>query len=442
MKNVTRSGWGRTSTSKSICYDVGEFSQTLSKLPGESGLPIGLGRSYGDTGINSDGVYWSSEFEKELKIDVLTRVARCGAGVTIGELERASAALGLFPPVVPGTEFVTIGGAIASDIHGKSHVTQGSIGNHISEIILLDSHGRTIALSPYGASADKFWATVGGLGLTGIILSATLRLVQIETSYVTVIEKRAESLKEILKTLTELDEEYLYTVAWISLSNKFGCRGIVSAANHSKMSELSPRQKKHFLFFGSPLKIQLPDVFPSFTINSFTTKIFNAVWFRKPLKNGVFPLRSFLHPLDSIGNWNYIYGKTGFIQYQVQIPFRNEECLFELVDELNALGVPNFLGVLKKFGNTTKSFLSFPAPGWTLALDFPAENKTLLEKLSGFDEKLGKLGGRVYLSKDSTLTRDNFREMYPNYTKWLAIKREMDSIKYWQSDQARRLGLN
>ena len=441
MKIISRSGWGRTSTTNSACYEVSELARTASKLPGASGLPIGLGRSYGDTGINSEGVYWSTDFEKDLKIDVAERVAHCGAGVTIGELERAAGALGLFPPVVPGTEFVTIGGAIASDIHGKSHVSYGSIGNHISEVLLLDSFGRTITLSPDGDSSDKFWATVGGLGLTGIIVSATLRLIPIETSYVTVIEKRVHSLKEMLKILAELDEKYLYTVAWIGLSKKYGCRGIVSAANHSKIGELSARQKKRHLSFGRPLKIRLPDLFPSFIINSLTTKIFNTFWFRKPLKSGVHPLRSFLHPLDSIGNWNYIYGKNGFVQYQVQIPFRYEQYLFELIDELNNLGVPSFLGVLKKFGGSTKSFLSFPAPGWTLALDFPTGNKMLLEKLSHFDEKLSKLGGRVYLSKDSRLARECFQEMYPDYPKWLAIKRELDPTHYWQSDQARRLGL-
>lgn len=440
MKIIEHQGWGGTHKSKSECYEINEFNLDIRRIT-KSGLPIGLGRSYGDSSINSSGAYYSLANKKNIKIDTLNKTAKCEAGATIGDLERSAIKLGLFPPTVPGTEFVTIGGAIASNIHGKSHHIAGSFGNSVTEITIFTSDGKTLKLSPIGTSKEEFWATVGGMGLTGVITEATIKLKEVETAYVQVDEQRANNLSELMELIREFDKKYLYTVAWIDLSGEFSGRGKVLGANHATLEQLPKKFRKHPLDIDKPKKFSIPKIFSLNFINIFTVSIFNKVWFNKPLKSGVFKIRSFLHPLDSVKYWNRVYGKNGLIQYQLQISFENEFFLEEVLAELKKNNIPSFLGVLKKFGNSDNSFLGFPAPGWTLSLDIPAEYKYKLECLDRLTQRLCQLSGRLYLTKDSVLKEIDFNSMYPKKDEWKKIKNKLDPHNYWQSDQGLRLRL-
>lgn len=440
MKIIEHRGWGRTHKSKSECYETSEFNSDIRSIT-KTGLPIGLGRSYGDSSINSSGAYYSLANNKNIKIDTLNKTAKCEAGATIGDLERSAIKHGLFPPTVPGTEFVTIGGAIASNIHGKSHHIAGSFGSTVTELTLLTSAGKTLKLAPTGTKTDEFWATVGGMGLTGVITEATIKLKEVETAYVQVEEQRASNLSELMELLREFDKKYLYTVAWIDLSGEFFGRGKVLGGNHAALEQLPRKFKKHPLDFDKPKEFSMPEIFPSNSINRLTVSIFNKIWFNKPLKNGVYKIRSFLHPLDSAKNWNRIYGKNGLIQYQLQISFENEFFLEEVLSELKINNISSFLGVLKKFGNSDNSFLGFPAPGWTLSIDISAGNKHNQDFLDRLTQSICELSGKVYLTKDSVLKEIDFNSMYPKKDEWKKIKWKMDPYNYWQSDQGKRLGL-
>jgi len=440
MRKHNQKGWGKTHSSTSLCYTSQEFNEKL-RSKTKSGLPIGLGRSYGDSSINSQGVYFEVDSSKKIEINEEEMYATCSAEVSIGELERAAIKRGFFPPAVPGTEFVSIGGAIASNIHGKSHHISGSFGASVIELDLFTSNNETLKLTPSGVNSKYFWATIGGMGLTGIITQAKIKLNRIESSYVVVEEKRAKNLEQLLDLVKDFDKKYLYTVAWIDLSGSYSGRGIVSGGNHAKISDLNLKLRKEPLLIKNPGKFMIPDLFPTWFINSFTVKIFNYCWFKKPLQNGQQHIRKFLHPLDSARKWNNIYGKSGLIQFQFQIPYGEEKFLRKVLNMLQENKVASFLGVLKSFGHGDQSFLGFPQPGWTLAVDFPAKRTDLWPKIKTLMQEIAKINGRVYLTKDSILEEQEFNEMYKKNKEWIRIKSEIDPFKYWRSDQGARLGL-
>jgi decaprenylphospho-beta-D-ribofuranose 2-oxidase len=438
MRSAIRSGWGLEKKVNTVEGSSTEFNATTK---GDSGVPVGLGRSYGDSALNSKGQSWNALDHKHIEIDVATGMATVGAGASIGELERAAIPFGLFPAVVPGTEFVTIGGAIAADVHGKSHHKYGTFTRHVIGFKLLNARGEIKEISATNSSSDTFFATSGGMGLTGLILEAKIQLIPIKTSYFQVHEKRACSLNALISTINEFDRNFDYTVAWIDFSGKYKGRGIVSGGNHANASELPKRLAKVPLKNRAPRRITLPKIFPSSTINRFSVRLFNEFWYRKPVAKGYVHASKFLHPLDPIQKWNRIYGKRGFLQYQFVVPLGAEHFIEEVLNELKAIRAPSFLSVLKKFEGLKGPFLSFPMPGWTLAIDMPIGIKGLTETLTRLDSKVIALGGRVYLAKDSRVSREDFQKMYPEYAAWLKIKNRMDPENYWQSDQGRRLGL-
>lgn len=441
MKQTERHGWGRNFHTRNEILEVREILPRGLKSIGSTGLAVGLGRSYGDSSLNSEGVYWSSLSSKKITIDAKNKIATCEAGATIGDLETESLKFGLFPPVVPGTQFVTIGGAAASNIHGKSHSHYGSFGNHVTEIELLDSNLVSHLLYPEGETSDKFWATIGGMGLTGFIKSVRLKLIEVASPFFDVREQRANSIEEIFDLLIQFDKRYVYTVAWIDLSGNYIGRGIVSGGNHTHAKSMEVNQKFKSKLPKLSFRFSLPDIFSSKTINSFTVRVFNELWFRKPLKNGLVKFDKFLHPLDSINNWNRIYGKKGFIQYQFVVPIGHESLIIEFVSGLKNLKVASFMGILKKFGNEKNKFLSFPINGWTLAVDIPFETKGISEYLKYMDEKLCQVGGKVYLTKDSRLGESHFTRMYRSLPEWKLIKAQMDPKNYWKSEQGKRLNI-
>jgi decaprenylphospho-beta-D-ribofuranose 2-oxidase len=337
MTFIYRSGWGRNVGANIEVVDITLFKDRKSYSKIKTGLAIGKGRSYGDSSLNSTGISWDCSSLRSIEIDRQQRIAVCGSGVTIGELERATLNFGLFPKVVPGTEFVSVGGAVASNIHGKTHQSFGSFGDQLLQITILDAEGNLHILSPDGPTKETFWATVGGMGLTGVIVSATVSLLEVETAFVNCTETKVNSLKELLETLKKFDEKFQYTVAWVDLSGDFKGRGIVSGANHAKFSDLPPNLRNNSLSAKFPRNFSLPSIFPSKFINSFTVKIFNLFWFHKPVRSGLQHIRPNLHPLDSIRNWNRIYGKRGFIQYQILVPFGQEEFFHLLLRELRKI---------------------------------------------------------------------------------------------------------
>ena len=436
-----RYGWGRfvgvLSSVKEINIDP--KSNNLSAY--SNGLPIGLGRSYGDSGLNSTGISWSSQKLKKIEIDPATGIAICESGVTIGELEREALRFGFFPPTVPGTEFVSVGGAFASNIHGKSHHVYGSFADNVKSVVIRNSEGQDFRLAPDDNSKDEFWATAGGMGLTGFIISAEIKLIKVESSYFKVEEKRVADFAELIATILEFDDRFSYSVAWIDCSGNFIGRGLVLGGNHATKAELPPELSKKVLQISSPKIYSLPRFIPNRIINKLTIRLFNELWYRKKLKAGYMSYQPFLHPLDFISNWNKIYGKSGFIEYQFQIPFGKEEYLSYVLDKMKEYKAYSFLTVLKKFGESDNSFLSFPTAGWTLSVDIPGNTRNLLTLLNELDSILLENSGKIYLTKDVRMTPESFRIMYPNFEKWNKIRSKMDPYDYWQSRQSKRLDI-
>lgn len=439
MTSAYRSGWGKNSSIHATYKDLFEFD-SFAKSISNNGLAVGLGRSYGDSSLNDSGISWTSDSLKVIKIFPDSKEAFCESGATLGELEREAVRVGLFPPVVPGTEHVTIGGAIASNIHGKSHHSYGSFADNVIEIELITSTGERKFLKPNDETADLFWATVGGLGLTGAILSVRLKLVPIDNPWIFVTEERVYNLEDLLATLDLYDKSFLYTVAWIDLSGSFKGRGLVSGGNHALNGEVK-RKRLQRSISESPKFRSLPPLPPINFINRHTVRSFNEFWYRKPVKKGLRHYRTFLHPLDGVSDWNRFYGPNGFLQYQFAIPFGKEDFLSYTLGELRRFQIASFLGVLKKFGPSPSRFLSFPIPGWTLAIDIPCGVPGVTSLLRKLDDKLVQIGGRVYLTKDSRLEKEHFRQMYPEFEEWRTLKRVVDPSSYWTSMQAKRLGL-
>ena len=401
-------------------------------------IPSGLSRSYGDCSISSGGVRFKSSNYRGISIDALTGLADCGSGVSIRELEYEAHLRGFLPPVVPGTSFVTLGGAFASDIHGKSQQTDGNFSEHVSSISVIDSEGFERKFAP---ESDEFKATAGGMGLTGFISRLEIKLKKVDIPMVYQEEVRVRNLSEMLLTLEDLEAKYPYTVAWIDLSGSYQGRGLISGGRFATEREVSRTKKLEFGFEKTPKITSVPFLGYFNFMKYPSIRAFNVFWYRKPLKEGLSTFSKFMHPLDSIGNWNKIYGKSGFIQYQLVIPDENREVLFQILGLLKEHKVSSFLTVLKKFGHKGSGYLSFPIPGWTLAMDFASDSKNLSQVIRTLDKMVISSGGRVYLTKDSTSSHDSIALMYQDLEKWKSIKRKMDPSNFWQSDQSRRLNL-
>lgn len=438
---VVRTGWGRALKSSSELIDSSNIREHMIYPPKHGVIPVGLSRSYGDSALNSFGLCVTTQNNQKIYVDESAGTATCESGATIGQLERAALAHGFFPYVVPGTEFVTIGGAIASDVHGKSHHIHGSFGNHVSEIVLMLASGNEITISPNGEHADYFHATLGGMGLTGLIMSAKIRLRKVESAYVITENKRVPNLTNMLVVLRDFERTYEYCVAWVDLSGKFEGRGIVTGGNHANVPQLPSRLEGRPFGERKPKNIQLPELVEARYINRTTIRLFNELWYRKPLKSDLTHLQPFMHPLDGIANWNRFYGKSGFHQYQFVIPFTSEVFLFRVLERLKDIGASSPIAVLKGFGDQSNGLLSFPKSGWTLSVDISSKTKDSFQLLDSLDADLVKLGGRVYLTKDSRMNGSLLTQMYPNLNSWCEIKKDMDPKNLWQSDQSRRLKL-
>jgi decaprenylphospho-beta-D-ribofuranose 2-oxidase len=440
------SGWGKTSPRQSRVYRPEKLHEVAQILSSESGsvLARGLGRSYGDSAVNDgNAVILDERLDRFRAFDPATGTLDCEAGASLRDIIDIFLPQGFFPAVTPGTKFVTVGGAIAADVHGKNHHVDGSIANFVDRFDLLIASGQVIRCSRE-ENAEAFWATIGGMGLTGIILEARIRLRPVESGYVVVDTHKTMNLDQTIEAFASSDSEYQYSVAWIDClaSGASLGRSVLLRGNHAKVSELTPGAASNRLTPVPPARRSVPFNLPSFTLSSTTVGIFNSRYYggqedgRKLIEYD-----EFFYPLDAVENWNRIYGRRGFFQYQAVFPTHAaDKCLRELMEKVSASRSASFLAVLKAMGPSSGGILSFPIPGLTLALDVQnyAFAPNLLWEL---DQIVLRYGGRVYLAKDACMKRETFHAMYPNLKRFNDIKSKLDPANRFSSSQARRLGI-
>ncbi|PZR03202.1 MAG: FAD-linked oxidase [Flavobacterium psychrophilum] len=441
MTKSTVSNWGNypsiDAKTKSFT-SVSELDQD--QLPEASYIARGNGRCYGDSSLQSH-IISTLKYDKILEFDAKEGIIKCQSGITFSTLIDFLIPRGLFLPVTPGTKFITVGGAIASDIHGKNHHVEGSFQNHIIHIEVLLASGDIIECSREKES-DLFMATCGGMGLTGIILSAKFRLKKIETALIKQVSIKARNLDHIFDLFEEF-KSTTYSVAWIDClqgGDKLG-RSLLMVGEHATKQELGSDESLRNP--NGKLKLSIPFNFPNIVLNKITIKIFNFLFYHKQIaarKESYVNFDKFFYPLDFINSWNRMYGNRGFVQYQFVLPIENsKEGLRKILSEINNQGMGSFLAVLKLFGNY-EGLISFPMQGYTLALDFPIR-KGLFEFLDRLDQIVVDCGGRIYLTKDARMDKKVFEKGYPNLERFKNIVKKFNPDLKWRSVQSDRLAI-
>ena len=440
MTRQRLSGWGRTSPSIAEVVTPRteeEVSTLLATNPGVAAR--GLGRSYGDPAQLAGGLVLDNRgFTGIGPIDEFG-VVEVGAGVSIDELLAVMVPLGWFMPVTPGTRQVTIGGAIAADVHGKNHHVEGSIASHVRSMRLVTPVG-SYTVTP-NDDAELFWATMGAMGLTGFVTSVTIAMLRIETDRVLVDTTRYSNLERVMTAMLEGDADYRYSVAWVDCMTKGANMGraILTRGDHARTEDLDHRS----LAGPHGSRLAVPNGVPSGLLNTASIKVFNELWFRSA-RDGMgraHSLSSFFHPLDGVKDWNRMYGRRGFVQYQFCVPDDQSQTIVDAIATLSSSGVASFLGVLKRFGAADPGHLSFPTSGWTLALDLPLGSHKLSEVLDRLDDMVLDGNGRIYLAKDARLDPATLAAMYPRLGEFLEVKARVDPDHRLTSDLARRLQL-
>ncbi len=448
-RSMALTGWGRIAPTVAQVAEPAQASDVagLLRLAPERGvIARGLGRSYNNAAQNEGGLVISTTgLSRILSFDQASGVISCEAGVSLETLMVTGLPAGWFVPVSPGTRQVTVGGAIAADVHGKNHHRAGSFARHVRWLDLLLPDGRELRISP-DTDARLFWATAGGMGLTGIILRAELQLTKVQTSRLVVDTIRTADLDETMTCLAEADGRYGYTVAWLDClaSGKHLGRSVVTSGDFATLADLPASDRREPLAFSPAARLRAPAACPPGLINRYTVALANEAWYRKAPKHRAGEIQSigkFFHPLDGIRNWNTVYGPAGFRQYQFVVPFGAEAVLRQALEQISAARAPSFVTVLKRFGPGDDGYLSFPIPGWTLALDFPARTPGLDGLLYHLDDAVATAGGRVYLAKDSRVRASVLAEMYPRLRDFTELRAEVDPAGHLVSDLSRRLGL-
>lgn len=445
-RDTTQTGWGRATASHAAKVvhplNLDHIRRGLADA-GPRGLTArGLGRSYGDAAQNGGGTILDltslmSVFD--LREDGCLTVS---AGYSLDTILRRVVPHGWWLPVVPGTRQVTVGGAIAADVHGKNHHHDGTFGAHVQSLRLLLAGGDLVEVSPT-SDPDLFWATVGGMGLTGVVIDATICLKPVETSYFLVDTDRTANVHELLDLMDAHDAEYQYSVAWFDTATKgdrLG-RAVLTVGDSASLSALDERRRADPLEFVAPRLGRVPVAAPISFVNRWTARAFNEAWYRKApqhRRDEIQDITGFFHPLDIVDDWNLVYGPAGFVQYQSVVPDR--QTLIAMVECIAASGHVSSLNVLKRFGDANPSPLSFPMPGLTLAADFPVR-PGLGRLLSELDELVSSSGGRLYLAKDSRTDPQTLAAGYPRLDDFRNVRARVGATGVFTSDLARRLEL-
>jgi decaprenylphospho-beta-D-ribofuranose 2-oxidase len=417
------------------------FDDQLSQLVKDSThfIPRGNGRCYGDASLGEETIS-TLKYDKILSFDTVNGIFECQSGLVLDQLLEVTVPQGWFLPVTPGTKFITVGGAVGSDVHGKNHHVDGSFSNHIVDMDILLASGEVITCSPQ-LHPDLFEATCGGMGLTGMVTKIKFRLKKIETSYIKQKQVKAENLEEIIRLFDEY-KHYTYSVAWIDCLKKgqhFG-RSILILGEHATVADLDEKKKKAPLQLPRKKQITFPFNLPSWVLNSFTVKLFNFLYYGKNFKkeiNNIVSYEPFFYPLDAILHWNRGYGKKGFVQYQFVLPLHAKQGLIDILHRISDKGLGSFLAVLKVFGKQ-ESMISFPEEGYTLALDFPVR-PGLFEFLDELDQVVLKYGGRLYMSKDARMKPEVLKAGYPRLEEFKAVVKKYNPHGKIRSTQSDRL---
>ncbi|UQX11121.1 FAD-binding oxidoreductase [Candidatus Mycobacterium methanotrophicum] len=445
-------GFGRTAPSVARVLSTPD-PELIAKAVGQAAdaggrgvIARGLGRSYGDNAQNGGGlVIDMTPLNRIHAIDADTHLADVDAGVSLDQLMKAALPFGLWVPVLPGTRQVTVGGAIACDIHGKNHHSAGSFGDHVASMELLTADGQIRHLTPDGEEAELFWATVGGNGLTGIILRATIAMTPTETAYFIADGVATKDLDETVALhLDGSEANYTYSAAWFDLISpppNLG-RAAVSRGSLAKLDQLPKKLAKNPLKFDAPQLLTVPDIFPVSVMNKLSFMAIGEVYYRLggTYTDKIMNLSQFYHILDLVSGWNNAYGPTGFAQHQFLVPPDAMDEFKAIIRWIQTCGHYSAFNVFKLFGPGNRAPLSFPMAGWNVAMDFP--NKPgVNEFLNDLDARVMEFGGRVYTAKDSRVSADNFHVMYPRIDEWIAVRRKVDPTGVFVSDMARRLEL-
>jgi decaprenylphospho-beta-D-ribofuranose 2-oxidase len=437
------SGWGRAMTSVANLVPAihpEEIAQYVRNAGSRGVLARGLGRSYGDAAQSGGATVFDMTTFNNFVLDAESMTVTADAGASIDSILRAIVQQGFFVPVTAGTRQVTIGGAIAADIHGKNHHVDGSFGDHVIEMTLVDGTGELRVLTP---QQSEFWATIGGMGLTGVIVSATFNVIPIESAYISVDTERAKDLDDLMSRMVDRDDEYKYSVAWIDSVATSG-RGVITRGDHATAAQCRSDGISDLNKYDPKKLATAPGIVPSGLLNRWSVRAFNEGWYRKhpTERNGeIQGIGAFFHPLDGVQEWNRIYGPKGFLQYQFQVPDSAGYLIETSLQKLREVGTLSFLTVLKRFGPGNDGMLSFPQSGWTLAVDVPAGAPALGRALDELDALVAAEGGRLYLAKDSRMSPSMFARTYPRLGEWREIRERMDPNRVFVSDLSRRLAI-
>lgn len=444
LPRTVLAGWG--GNTRAVCFQTTPrtTAEVIDHLDPAGTIARGLGRSYGDCATNAGRrVVGMTELAGCLEFSEQTGLLTCEAGVSLSALIDAFAPRGWFPSITPGTRFVTVGGCIANDVHGKAHHAQGTFSSCVERMTVLLASGEVVEASRT-ERPDLFWATFGGMGLLGIVLTATIRLRRVETTWFKQRSIRVGDLAEMLAALEENDRDHPYSVATLDVfakGSRLG-RGVVTVGDAMPLAELPERLRSEALRVAAPPRLSVPFELPDWFLNPASMRIVNAViQLIQATAPAVGHYDGFFYPLDKIGHWNRGYGRRGFTQYQFVIPFEDgARNMRQILATILDAGELPFLNVLKRFGKASEGILSFPREGYTFAIDFPIRPGTrpLLQRL---DKMVLEAGGRVYLGKDSFLDAATFRAMYPQVDRWREVRDRYDPNGLFTSDLGRRVGL-
>jgi decaprenylphospho-beta-D-ribofuranose 2-oxidase len=410
---------------------------------GPRGLVVrGRGCSCGDAARSGGATVLDLSALSSIDLDTTSATVTTGSGVTLDALLKALVPAGYFLPVTAGSGMATVGGSVATDVHGTNHRGDGSFGSHLSRMTVVDGTGELVTLGP-DAGPERFWATVGGLGRTGVIVEATFDLILISSAFLSVDTERASDLEVVMDRMIAREDDYRYSVAWIDSVHPPG-RGVLARSNHAPADWLAGRRAQQPLAFSPRTIIAVPGLVPNGVVSPLSTRAVNEALFHWASKRGRGELRhvtAFFHPLDAIRDWQRLFGPAGLLQYQFTVPDAAAHLVRRALTALRRIGAVSPLTVLMRLGPANPAPLSFPRPGWSLTVGLPAGIEGLAATLDALDEQILGAGGRLNLASDARMSRETVASSYPRLSEWQRVCRAMDPDGVFTSDQWRRLRL-